>query len=280
MATTSTLTQRPLTMSASGREPKKIDIATPTINDSKSENSSNSTSTPSTTTTPAVSHATARGAEVYSRFNFLSVYDWWVLGVVTTFAWACSVPSFVVPWCRRSIRRGGQHLDIGVGTGYCLTKCDLSGVKLTLSDLNPKTLATTKNRLVELGKVKEEDTKTLLHDITRPLPEGCGKFDSVSMYYLLHCMPGPTSSKTAVFAHLKHSMQPDGVISGTTILGKGVRHNLFGKIVLYFMHRNGWFDNREDGEEEFAEALREHFYFVETRIQGVVFAWRASGPRV
>lgn len=171
-------------------------------------------------------------------------------------------------------------MDIGVGTGYCLTKCDLEGVKLTLADLNPDALKTTKGRLVGMGKVLEEETETLLWDITRPLPASCPKFDSISLYYLLHCMPGPVSNKTAVFSHLKHNLTPDGVISGTTVLGKGVSHNLFGKVILYFMHRNGWFDNRDDGEEDFLEALRENFAFVETRVQGVVFVWRASGPRV
>ncbi|KAL9002559.1 MAG: hypothetical protein Q9188_004521 [Gyalolechia gomerana] len=258
MAATSTLTRRPLTMSAS-------DVETKTSADSHND--------------MPTSDASARGAEVYSRYRFLAVYDWWVLGVVSSLAWACSVRSFTVPWCRRSIRKG-EHLDIGVGTGYCLTKADLSGVKLTLVDLNPDSLTTTKNRLVDQGKVKAEETRCLLHDITRPLPPSCPKFNSVSLYYLLHCMPGPMPAKTAVFSHLKNSMTPDGVISGTSVLGKGVSHNLFGRIIMFWMNRNGWFDNRGDNAEDFTEALKEHFHFVETRIEGVVFVWRASKPRV
>ncbi|KAL8938875.1 MAG: hypothetical protein Q9216_003658 [Gyalolechia sp. 2 TL-2023] len=259
MATTSTLTRRPLTMSASGVETK--------------------TSADSRTEEVPTSDASARGAEVYSRFRLLAIYDWWVLGIVSSLAWACSVRSFTVPWCRRSIRKG-EHLDIGVGTGFCLTRADLTGVKLTLVDLNQDSLDTTKRRLVDQGKAKAEETRCLLHDITRPLPPSCPKFNSVSLYYLLHCMPGPVAAKTAVFAHLKHSMTPDGVISGTSVLGKGVSHNIFGRLIMLWMNGKGWFDNRADNAEDFTEALKEHFHFVETRIEGVVFVWRASNPRV
>ncbi|KAL8690936.1 MAG: hypothetical protein Q9218_003729 [Villophora microphyllina] len=255
MASTSTLTQRPITASSS-----KTTIY---AEDSKA----------------ASSDASARGAAIYSQSWLLTIYDWWVLGIVSTYAWACSVPKYTLPWFQQNLRKG-QHLDIGVGTGYYLAKSDLSGVQVTLADLNQDALDATRDRLVLEGKVKSNETRCLLHDITRPLPASCPQYDSMSLYYLLHCMPGPVPAKTAVFSHLKHSLTPDGVISGASILGKDVRHNLFGRLIMAFGNWNGMFDNRADNAADFDEALREHFADVETQVRGAIFLWRASKPKV
>ncbi|KAI4215148.1 MAG: hypothetical protein LQ351_002463 [Letrouitia transgressa] len=227
------------------------------------------------------SDAAARGAAVYSKSWVIVLYDWWVLGVVSSFAWACSVPNFILPFFQRNIRKG-NHLDIGVGTGYHLAHTDLSGVHLTLADLNEDSIAATASRLENAGKVQQGQVKALLHDITRPLPDSCPKFDSISMYYLLHCMPGPcVPAKTAVFSHLKHSLKEDGVLSGTSVLGKGVHHNLFGRAILYLGNDiNGMFDNRGDSAEDFEEALRDNFGEVECEVRGAVFCFKASKPKV
>ncbi|KAL9585998.1 MAG: hypothetical protein Q9212_001185 [Teloschistes hypoglaucus] len=227
----------------------------------------------------ASSDASARGAAIYSQSWLLVIYDWWVLGIVSTYAWACSVPQYTLPWFQKNLRKG-QHLDIGVGTGYYLAKSDLTGVQVTLADLNQDALDATRDRLVMEGKVKSGETRCLLHDITRPLPASCPKFDSMSLYYLLHCMPGPVPAKTVVFSHLKHNLTADGVISGASILGKDVRHNLFGRLIMTFGNWNGMFDNRGDNAADFDEALREHFDDVETQVRGAIFLWRASKPKV
>ncbi|KAL8830079.1 MAG: hypothetical protein Q9170_005904 [Blastenia crenularia] len=258
MAATSVLTQRPLTATSSV---PKVTIRA------------------ESPTRAATSEASARGAAIYSHSLLLAIYDWWVLGIVSTYAWACSVPHVILPWFRSNVRKG-QHLDIGVGTGYHLAKTDLSGVQVTLADLNQEVLDATKNRLVSEGKVKADEIRCLLHDITRPLPSSCPKFNSISLYYLLHCMPGPVPAKTAIFAHLKYSLTPDGVISGASILGKGVRFNLFGRIIMTFGNWNGMFDNLADNKEDFEEALREHFDEVEVKVQGVILIWRASKPKI
>ncbi|KAL9602840.1 MAG: hypothetical protein Q9219_001535 [cf. Caloplaca sp. 3 TL-2023] len=232
------------------------------------------------TTLAATSEASARGAAIYSQSWLLTVYDWWVLGIVSTYAWACSVPHFTLPWFRNNVRRG-RHLDIGVGTGYYLAMTDLTGVEVTLADLNQDALDTARRRLVIDGKVeKEEEIQCLLHDITRPLPVSCPKYDSISLYYLLHCLPGPVPAKTTIFSHLKHSLAPGGVISGASVLGRDVRHNLFGRLIMAFGNWNGMFDNWPDNAVEFDGALREHFEDVETVVRGVVFLWKAGRPRV
>lgn len=258
MATTNILTQRPM-------------VAAPPV--------AATITRPKSPTKAPISEASARGAAIYSQSWLLTIYDWWVLGIVSTYAWACSVPQYTLPWFRSNVRKG-QHLDIGVGTGYYLAQADLTGVQVSLADLNQDALDATKGRLVAEGKVKAENTKSILHDITRPLPAFCPKFDSISLYYLLHCMPGPVPAKTAIFSHLKHSLTSDGVISGASILGKDVRHNLFGRLIMAFGNWNGMFDNRADNAADFDDALRQNFDEVETQVKGAIFLWRASKPKV
>lgn len=226
-----------------------------------------------------ITDASARGGAIYSQSWLLTIYDWWVLWMVSSYAWACSVPKYTLPWFRSNVRKG-RHLDIGVGTGYYLANTDLAGVQITLADLNQDSLDFTRDRLVGEGKLQAADTRCILHDITQPLPKSCPKFNSISMYHLLHCIPGPVPAKTAIFAHLKHNLAPDGVVFGTTVLGKDVRHNLFGRLVMVGCNWKGIFDNWADGAEDFNDALREHFYDVETQVRGALFLWRASKPKV
>ncbi|KAJ7475896.1 hypothetical protein FB451DRAFT_1339044 [Mycena latifolia] len=59
-----------------------------------------------------------------------------------------------------------------------------------------------------------------------------GPFDAISVMLLLHCVPGPPSRKAAAC----------GVLFGVTILGKGVTHNLFGRLLMWWHNRTGIFD--------------------------------------
>ncbi len=43
-------------------------------------------------------------------------------------------------------------------------------------------------------------------------------FDSISMNYLLHCLPGTIADKMVVFDHLYSLLNPGGVIFGHTII--------------------------------------------------------------
>ncbi|KAL8743160.1 MAG: hypothetical protein Q9190_004455 [Brigantiaea leucoxantha] len=266
MAQTATLTKRPITSIS----PEKTVISPIHVGDTIAQDD-----------LPAPED-TARGAAVYSSSWLLALYDWWVLGIVSTYAWACSVPEHTLPFFRRNVTKGGRHLDIGVGTGYYLANTDLRNVQLTLADLNQDALDATKARLVGSGQVRENEITDVLHDVTRPLPASCGKFDSISMYYLLHCMPGPAvPAKTATFGHLKYALTENGVVSGASILGKDVSHNLFGRAIMFLGNNvNGMFDNRGDSAEDFEEALRDNFEEVECETRGAIFLFRARKPKV
>ncbi|MEE8414084.1 MAG: hypothetical protein V3R96_05990, partial [Dehalococcoidales bacterium] len=59
------------------------------------------------------------GVWLYTKF-FLSIYDWLALGYFCRFVWKC--PSYqMLDVYNEHI--SGNHLDIGVGTGYFLDKC-------------------------------------------------------------------------------------------------------------------------------------------------------------
>ena len=72
----------------------------------------------------------------------------------------------------------------------------------------------------------------------------------------------------------------DGVVYGTTVLGKGVRHNFLGKTLMAVYNAVGIFDNREDGEVEVTERLKRYFDKVETRVVGVVLMFECRGPKL
>ncbi|KAI9819841.1 MAG: hypothetical protein M1827_006410 [Pycnora praestabilis] len=211
------------------------------------------------------------GAAVYSRW-LLAVYDWWVLGIVSSYAWRISAKKTLLPFFRQNI--GKQHLDIGVGTGYYLAHGQVpADTQVTLLDLNQNSLDAAKARF---GR---KDTERLLFDCTQPLPMKA-PFDSISMFYLLHCMPGPVGKKTACFANLKHNLTGDGVLYGATILGAGVHHNWFGRFIISQMNKNGIFDNRGDNEAAIVEGLKEHFHDVHAQVVGAVLLFKGERKKI
>ncbi|KAI9739234.1 MAG: hypothetical protein M1834_007447 [Cirrosporium novae-zelandiae] len=221
--------------------------------------------------------STKPGAAVYRSWVVTYTYDLVVLKFSNTFAWRCPTTTTLVPFFKSHIQPDcTSHLDIGVGSGYYPAVCSLPpSTSLTLVDLNQNSLNAASARFN-----RPASTTCILHDITTPLPTST-RYDSISLMYLLHCMPGPPSHKARIiFAHLKHNLQPDGTLFGSTILGKGVRHNLLGKALMWYYNYTGIFGNEGDGAEGVLDALREEFEVVEGRVVGTVLLFVARGPRV
>lgn len=210
-------------------------------------------------------------AAIYSPFT-LALYDTWVLKVSNDWAWQCPTRSVLLPFFERHVRR--RHLDIGVGTGYYLAKARLpEGADITLMDVNPASLGAAARRIAHLSP------QLLKHDAFTPL-DGDQAYDSISLFYLLHCLPGPTAEKSRVFATLKHNLAPDGVLFGATILGDAAGHNGFGKKLMAIYNRKGVFGNSGDTEEGFASELDKHFEKVELQVNGRVLLFAATQPRI
>ena len=68
--------------------------------------------------TPISEDAAAAGTAAYSK-PLLSIYDLWVLGFSNTFVWRCRT-SIILAFYNQHV--SGNHLDVGVGTGYYLDR--------------------------------------------------------------------------------------------------------------------------------------------------------------
>jgi SAM-dependent methyltransferase len=216
-----------------------------------------------------MTESSAAGAAVYSPLT-LALYDAWVLGISNRYAWRCPTDEVLLPFFRANVR--ARHLDIGVGTGYYLAKAQLpADTQVTLLDLNPSSLEAARRRIAR------PDTRILQHDVMQPIPGG-ERFDSISLFYLLHCLPGPLDAKAAIFGNLKHNLQPGGVLFGATILGDEAGHNGFGRKLMDVYNKKGIFGNRQDTQVGFEGHLRQHFRDVTLKREGRVLLFRAAQP--
>ncbi|KAF4200325.1 hypothetical protein CNMCM8927_003503 [Aspergillus lentulus] len=211
----------------------------------------------SSTDSPAKYNEDKSDEVVYKAWD-LFIYDIWVLGIVSTWAWGCSTTKYLLPQFRSNI--GKNHLDIGSGTGYYLRKAGIpASTRLTLIDKERSALS------VGLQRSGRADAHGIVADILEPL-DLTDKFDSVSMYYLLHCIPATVEKKCGIFAHIKHNMTSDGVIHGANVLGRGVRKdNAFAAHIRRGVLRAGIFHNEEDNAYDFEHSLRQNFEKVETK---------------
>jgi SAM-dependent methyltransferase len=107
----------------------------------------------------------------------------------------------------------GNHLDVGVGSGYYLDNCQFPAddPRVALMDLNPNALQFTSARI---GRYRPA---TYLADVLEPIKYDLPAFDSVGLNYLLQSLPGSMSDKGRVFSNLRPFLKPGGVLFGTTI---------------------------------------------------------------
>ncbi|HAW7121254.1 TPA: class I SAM-dependent methyltransferase [Citrobacter freundii] len=211
------------------------------------------------------------GAQIYTPLT-LKLYDWWVLGVSNRLAWRCSTKEYLLPHFLEHL--GNNHLDIGVGTGFYLTHAPESSL-ISLMDLNEASLSAAS---IRAGKSKIQHK--ICHDVFEPYPASLhGQFDSISMFYLLHCLPGNISTKTGVIRNAAQALTDDGTLYGATIVGDGVVHNSFGQKLMSIYNQKGIFSNTEDSNEGLKQILSEHFENVKTRVKGTVVMFSASGKK-
>jgi SAM-dependent methyltransferase len=178
------------------------------------------------------------GQAVYSG-RILAIYDTAVLRIAQPFAWRC--PS------RRILELYNDHvsvdhLDIGVGTGYFLDRCEFHQEKsrITLLDMNPNSLAAARRRL------RRYSVHTHRANVLDPIDLPAESFGSVGMNCLLHCLPGGLPDKAPALANIRALMRPGAPLFGSTVLVRGVRHNLLGKCLVSSWNRRGIWSNLED----------------------------------
>ncbi len=202
------------------------------------------------------------GAAYYNRASLLA-YDLWVLGLSNRYAWHCPTEVLLRHFHQHV---GARHLDIGVGTGYLLDHCHfpVPNPRIVLADLNPASLAAASHRIRHLHPVAHQ------LNVLEPfaLPEA--PFDSVSMNYLLHCLPGSFADKSVAIAHARAQLRRGGVLFGATILGEGVTHNALGGLLMRVYNRQGIFSNRQDSVQDLQQMLEKHLKDVQLQMVGRV----------
>jgi SAM-dependent methyltransferase len=232
-------------------------------------------------TVDSVRHFDTRpGSAVYSSF-VLKLYDAWVLGISNRLAWRCGTRKVLLPFYRRHV--GEHHLEVGVGSGFYPSHADLRAEhhQVTLLDLNEHSLAAAARRLGHppVAPLVAPPVTQLAGDVMQPLTMLEGRrFDSIALFYLLHCLPGAMNEKARVFAHLKGHLAADGVLFGATVLGDSAGHNWFGRALQRTYNRKGVFDNRHDTLEALRAALSLHFAEVCVEQEGVVALFVARAP--
>lgn len=213
------------------------------------------------------------GAAVYSPM-VLKLYDAWVLGISNRLAWRCPTRRVLLPFYRQ--HAGSRHLDVGVGTGYYLSHASFEPTRqITLLDLNPHSLHAAARRL---GRA---DTRIVVQDVLQPATAlGGNKYDSIALFYLLHCLPGTMVEKARVFENLKVHLAEGGALYGATILGDAAGHNRLGRKLMDVYNTKGIFGNRQDTLEALRDGLLGHFGEVELSQHGKVALFVARGPKL
>lgn len=218
------------------------------------------------------------GARHYLR-GFLRIYDLLVLTFHNSFVWRCPTQSVLLPFFFANA--GERHMDVGVGTGYYPTALHQSKPPwpqhLTLVDINANCLERSADR-IGLPDRTSCVIANVLEPFTLPASEP-EKFDSISLIFLLHCLPCSPVEKTRVFTNLKPYLSPQGTLFGATVLGRDVQPTWLARLVLWWLNLLGAFTNTADGKEDFLKALAAEFEEVEGYIIGCALIFRARKPK-
>lgn len=198
-----------------------------------------------------ISSEVEAGQAVYSNL-VLAIYDFYVLGISNHLIWKCPTQ-----WLLDNYNENvsGKHLDVGVGTGYLLDKCQfpITEPEITLLDLNQNSLDVTAKR------IGRHQPNSYRHNVFEPMPFDGQQFDSIGMNYLLHCLPGTMESKSVVFDNLLEVLNPGGVIFGSTLVADEEMQGWAARKLMTIYNRKGIFCNSEDSTKALEKILSERF---------------------
>ncbi len=202
------------------------------------------------------------GNAVYTPLT-LACYDWLVLGAFNRFVWGCPTSRMIDHYDRHL---SGNHLDVGVGTGFFVDRCryPCDPPRVALLDLNQHPLNYAARRIARFRPER------FLCNVLEPLAIDCEPFDSVGINFLLHCLPGTMDAKSVCLDHLRDVMRPRANLFGSTLLNRGVATGRVARRLMKAFNRRGIFCNEQDGPESLQRALRRRFRNVELEVVGCV----------
>lgn len=182
----------------------------------------------------------------------ISIYDLSVLWFSNTFVWQYPTRRMLTFYNEHI---SANHLDVGVGTGYFLDKCQFPTLspRVMLLDINTINLQRTAQRIRRYQPVMHQA------NVLDPIDLGDRSFDSIGINYVLYCLPGDFMSKAVVFRSLKRYLNQGGTIFGTTILGKALSQGTLARSFLKTYNQKGIFGNAEDTLSDLEHVLQAEF---------------------
>ncbi len=212
-----------------------------------------------------------RAHAIYTKRN-LALYDWWVFEVSSRRFWQCDA-EWLLGLFRAHLT--SNHLEVGAGTGHLLARTMPPGdARLVLLDINRNCLERAGARLAAFRPERIEGN--VLEPLDLPSPQ----FDSISLNYVLHCLPGCAESKAkAVFAHLLPHLADGGTLFGSSVLGREVPRSPLARVLMAIYNRKGVFSNREDSLGGLMEALSASFRVFHVEVRGCVALFWGKEPK-
>lgn len=214
------------------------------------------------TNKPALSHQDElhAGQAVYTP-RTLKFYDFMVLGVSNHLIWHCATRQ-LLRFYRHNMR--GEHLEIGVGSGFFPSHAEQPAPqRLVLTDLNTEALSYASRRIAR-------PSRSYQRNVLEPLDLPEAAFDSVSMSYLLHCVPGNLRDKACAFDHASAYLKRGGVLFGSTLLQSAHRPTLAARALMRLYNLTGIFHNQDDRLIDLEQALSQRFRCYQIQVVGHV----------
>lgn len=212
-------------------------------------------------------HDAKAGQAIYTK-KVLAFYDLWVLGFSNSFVWRCPTKTLKKLFTQHTTT---NHLDVGVGSGYFLDKCLMDTKRrIALLDLSENSLS------VSAERIRRFNPEIYHANILEPLNLKCNKFDSISVNYLLHCLPGTITEKAVVFKNLLPLLNNNGKLFGSTILGQDSKHNYLARKLMAIYNKKGIFGNTMDNLSSLKTILNQYFEQVNIEIEGCVAIFSAT----
>jgi hypothetical protein len=197
------------------------------------------------------------------------------------------VQSVILPFYKRYLEHSSAHLDIGPGSGFMTAQRStlplLNKLKhLAFLDPNPRCLHAAASRAQAAG-YRGPPIAQYTDSVLAPLPSALrGAYDSVALFGVLHTIAGTFPTKAShVAATVLPALAPgpDSAFYGATVLGAGVRHNVFGRALLWALNYTGMMSNYQDSVEGLRAGLRPYFEEVEIEVVGATALFVCRGPK-
>jgi hypothetical protein len=196
--------------------------------------------------------------KAYTKLG-LRVYDQLVMYLLLKHIWGCQ-PHDLVEHYRKHVT--SNHADIGVGTGYCLDRCGFDSLipRLALIDLQTNCLEFTARRLSRYRP------RTYLRDVLSPVDDiPGGRFDSIALGGVLHCLAGDLRQKSKVFDMVAPIIGSGTKIFGYSLVSDNISLLTRRRVVHRFLNRLRVIDNSNDLLSDLQRELA--FRFIDCRVE-------------